>query len=211
MRSRLIPALTLLAALALPAFAHAQVVVPWSARATVDTDGDFTPDVFDNAPGLANNQADLDNDGIGDVIDPTPSNSNPYLGDPGLGLGGPYTITAGSHVLVDYLMMFATPPGGYGHIDLDLGGDGIYDAIYFGPLTGSYSVIDIPPSLYTSPLWDLNTPGTYVLHAKAYAPGMVSQFDSIVDPITVVAPEPASLSLLAVAPLLLRRRQARSV
>ena len=56
-------------------------------------------------------QTDTDNDGIGDIIDPTPSVSNPALGDPGLGMLGPYTIASGSSVALDYIMTLQTPPG----------------------------------------------------------------------------------------------------
>src|SRR4051812_13003270 len=71
-------------------------LAPWASRNSVDTDGDGSPDLVDNAPGVANDQADNDADGIGNVIDPTPNNSNPALGDPGLGMLGPYTIFSGS-------------------------------------------------------------------------------------------------------------------
>lgn len=180
--------------------APAAVVVPWSLRTTVDSDGDGVNDLFDNAPGFFDvSQVDTDNDAIGDVIDPTPSNSNPYLGDLVLGMNGPYTIAAGAHVFVDYLMAAYEPPGQFGHIDLDLGGDGVYDATYFGPLTFSVNQIDIPPSLYIAPNWNLNVPGTYALHALAYAPGGSSQNYTISG--AIVVPEPATLALVALVGL----------
>jgi hypothetical protein len=177
--------------------ASAQVTVPWALRATVDTDGDGVPDLVDNAPGFFDvSQMDSDMDQIGDVIDPTPSQSVPNLGDPFLGMNGPHTISAGAHVFVDYLMMNFAPPGQWGHIDLDLGGNGVYDATYFGPLTSALNQIDISPSLFVDSTWDLNTPGTYVLHALAYGPGSFSQNYTISG--AIVLPEPAT-ALLAVA------------
>lgn len=90
-------------------------------------------------------------------------------------MNGPHTIAAGAHVFVDYLMMNFEPPGQWGHIDLDLGGNGIYDATYFGPLTSVLNQIDIAPGLFVDSTWDLNTPGTYLLHALAYGPGSSSR------------------------------------
>lgn len=176
-------------------------LVPWALRTTVDTDGDGTPDLFDNAPGAVNNQADLDADLIGDVIDPTPVNSNPYLGDPGLLLGAPYTISSGSNVTIDYLMV-VTPPGAWGYIDLDLGGNGIYDATYFGPLSTSLSQILIPVNQFEIPgLYSQNVPGSYPIYAKAFGPGMTSQFNSITG--VNVVPEPTTLAMFASGLLLL--------
>lgn len=177
--------------------ASAAQVVPWALRTTVDSDGDSTPDLFDNAPGAANNQADADADLIGDVIDPTPNGSNPSLGDPFLGMNGPHTIAAGAHVFVDYLMLSFEPPGQWGHIDLDFGGNGVYDATYFGPLTFSLNQIDVPPALFVDPTWNLNVPGSYVLHALAYGPGSSSQNYTISG--AIVTPEPATVALLAIA------------
>src|SRR5689334_1472796 len=111
---------------------HAQTIVTYSQRGTVDSDGDGINDLVDNAPGTSNvSQVDTDADQIGDAIDPTPFGSNPALGDPGLGVGGPYTIPLGTHAFIDYLMTLQTPPGSFGHIDLDFGGDSVYDATYF--------------------------------------------------------------------------------
>jgi hypothetical protein len=171
-------------------------IVPWALRGTVDTDGDGVPDLVDNAPGVANDQADTDADAIGDAIDPTPVNSNPFLGDPGLGMLGPYTISAGSHAFLDYSMILQTPPGGWGHIDLDFGQNGTYDATYFGPLTASLDQINVAPSLFVDPTWNLNAVGNYVLFAKAFGPGMTSQFDTITG--VNVVPEPGTLALLAI-------------
>jgi hypothetical protein len=152
--------------------------------------------LFDNAPGVANNHQDTDGDAIGDAIDPTPNYSNPALGDPGLGMGGPYTLLAGSHLLVDYQMIVATPPGAFGHIDLDFGQDGIYDATFFGPLSQTTAgVIDIPPNLFVSSTWDLNTPGSFELFAKAFAPGMSSQYETISGAIDL--PEASSWAMIA--------------
>ena len=167
--------------------AHAALVpvtVPYASRASVDSDADSIPDIFDNAPGIANDQADLDNDGIGDVIDPTPASSNPFLGDPGLALFPTAPISAATHLLIPYTMTLATPPGAWGHIDLDFAGDGSWDATYFGPLDTNLDTIDISPALFVGP-------------------GMSSQSDSILTDIVVVAPEPASAMLLSAAALLL--------
>lgn len=201
----LLSATALCLALAPTLHAATPTLVLWAARATVDTDGDLTPDLTDFAPGVPDNQMDTDNDHIGDIIDPTPNSSNPYLGDPGLGITGPYTINAGDHLFVDYLMTLAAPPGNWGYIDLDLGGDGTYDATYFGPLDPTFNSIDIPPSFFTSPLWDLNTPGTYELHALAYGPAMHSDNYTITN--AVVVPEPTTF--LPAAPLLLATRRKR--
>lgn len=200
----------LLAALLLTSHAGAAVVVPWALRMTVDTDGDTVPDIVDNAPGVANNQADADADLIGDVIDPTPMLSNPALGSLVIGIPPLPSILAGSNGVIDYLMVSLIPPGGFGYVDLDFGGDNVYDATYFGPLTASLDQIVIPPSLFVSGTWDLYTPGTYQFQALAFAPGGTHAnagptFSSIV----VEAPEPASLTIVVVAAAtLLRRRRA---
>jgi hypothetical protein len=190
-------------------FAAVPTIVPWAQRNTVDTDGDSTPDLVDNAPGIANNQQDTDADQIGDIIDPTPNNSNPALGDPGLGMLGPYTITTGSHAFLDYLMVLGTPPGAWGYIDLDFGGNGIYDATYFGPLTANFNQIDIPPNLYVDGTWNLNAVGSYQVFAKAFGPGMHSQNDTITG--VNVVPEPGAIALLSVgcALLVMWRRSRR--
>jgi hypothetical protein len=196
----------------LPAAAQTAVTVPWALRNTVDTDGDGVNDLVDNAPGAFDpSQVDTDADLIGDIIDPTPVNSNPFLGDPGLGFGGPYTIPAGSSVAIDYLMTLGTPPGGWGYIDLDFGGNGVYDATYFGPLTASVNQITIAPGLFVDPTWNLNVAGNYTVHAKAFGPGMHSQFDTITD--VKVIPEPAGLVLGMCAAMGLSsvRRRARVV
>lgn len=189
--------------------ASAVQVVPWSLRTTVDSDGDGINDLFDNAPGLSNpSQTDLDADLIGDPIDPTPSNNNPNFGDMVLGMNGPHAIAAGAHVFVDYLMMAFEPAGQFGHIDLDLGGNGVYDATYFGPLTFSFNQIDIPPSLFVDPTWNLNVPGSYTLHALAHGPGGSSHNYTISG--AIVLPEPATLALVGLAGLAvlgLRRRK----
>jgi hypothetical protein len=187
-----------------------QAVVTTLANAgTVDSDGDGVFDIFDNAPGTSNvSQIDTDNDGIGDAIDPTPFASNPNLGDPGLLLGAPSIIPVGSSASVPYLVV-TPPPESFGRVELDLGGDGTYDAVSFGPLTGSLNNIVIPASLFTSALWDLNTPGTYTLHAKALAAGRSSDNVSITN-VTVVVPEPASLGLVLAPALPAMNRRRRS-
>jgi hypothetical protein len=170
-------------------------LVPWALRNSVDTDGDGTADLIDNAPGIANNQADSDADQIGDVIDPTPFTSVPNLGDPGLGMLGPYTIPSGSSVALDYQMVLQTPPGAWGHIDLDLGGDAVYDATYFGPLTASLNQIVIPAGLFELPgLYSQTVPGSYLVYAKAFGPGMLSQNETITG--VNVVPEPTSFLML---------------
>jgi hypothetical protein len=171
-------------------------LVTWALRNTVDTDGDGVADLVDNAPGTFNSsQIDTDADGIGDIIDPTPVNSNPALGDPGLGMLGPYTIPSGSNVALDYLMASQTPPGAWGHIDLDLGGNGIYDATFFGPLTASLNQIVISAGQFELPgLYSQTVPGSYAVYAKAFGPGMSSQFETITG--VNVVPEPTSLLML---------------
>jgi hypothetical protein len=170
-------------------------LVPWALRNTVDTDGDGTADLVDNAPGIANNQADSDADQIGDIIDPTPFSAVPNLGDPGLGMLGPYTISSGSSVALDYLMTLQTPPGAWGHIDLDLGGNAVYDATYFGPLTASLNQIVIPAGLFELPgLYSQTVPGSYSVYAKAFGPGMSTQFETITG--VNVVPEPTTLLML---------------
>jgi hypothetical protein len=194
--------LFLLAALLLvaPASAATPQLSTWANRTLVDTDGDTIADLFDNAPGTSNpSQVDTDADQIGDAIDPTPVNSNPALGDPGLGMLGPYTIPSGSSVALDYIMTLQTPPGAWGHIDLDLGGNGIYDATYFGPLTTSgYNHIVIPTGMFELPgLYSQTVPGSYLVHAKAFGPGMQSQNVTITG--VNVVPEPTTLLLALIA------------
>jgi hypothetical protein len=171
------------------ATSRAEAQVPWAGRTSVDTDADGVPDVFDNAPNVSNpTQNDLDMDQIGDVIDPTPTSTGPFLGDLGLTIGGPYTIAAGAQLNIAYNV--ATPVWGhYGHIDLDLGGDGIFDATYFGSLDGTAGTINIGPGLHTDAFWDTNTPGIYTLKAQAFGPGGDS---SILSATVTVVPEPGS-------------------
>jgi hypothetical protein len=188
--------------------AQATTVVPWAQRNTVDSDGDTIADLFDNAPGAFDpSQTDTDNDLIGDIIDPTPVNSNPFLGDPGLGLFGPYIIPAGSSAQIGYVMQ-TTPPGAFGHIDIDFGGDNVFDATYFGPLDTNTNTISIPPGLFSSGLWDLNVanaPAYYDFYAKAVGPGMTSQNPSITG--VSVTPEPMLLAPLAALALATQRRR----
>jgi hypothetical protein len=182
------------------AHAASAVVVPWAQRTTVDSDGDGINDLVDNGPGFFDvTQIDTDADGIGDVIDPTPSSNNPNFGDMVLGMNGPHTIAAGAHVFVDYLMMAFEPAGQFGHIDLDLGGNGVYDATYFGPLIFNMNQIDIPPSLFVDPTWNLNVPGSYTLHALAHGPGGSSHNYTISG--AIVTPEPATCALIALSGL----------
>ncbi|MGL4513897.1 MAG: hypothetical protein ACRCT8_12470 [Lacipirellulaceae bacterium] len=196
---------------------RAQVIVPWALRGTIDTDGDSSPNLVDNAPGVANNQADGDGDQIGDVIDPTPLISNPVLGTLVVGIPPVPSILAGSSAVIPYTPFnspptLVIPPGDYGYIDLDLGGDSVFDATYFGPLSAAIDQIVIPPSLFTSPLWNLNTPGTYTFHAMAFAPGVsVSGVGVSISSVEVLpVPEPAGVAMLAagvaVAVPRLRRR-----
>src|SRR5256885_16064951 len=73
-------------------------LVPWALRNSVDTGGDGTADLVDNAPGISNNPADSDADQIGGIIYPTPFTSVPNLGDPGLRMLVPDTISSGAGV-----------------------------------------------------------------------------------------------------------------
>ena len=194
--STLLTRALLAAALIAPAAdAFAAQTVLWAVRGTVDSDGDSVNDLVDNAPGTFDpSQVDTDADLIGDIIDPTPSLSDPALGDPGLGMNGPPApIPAGSTAYFDYQMMLGVPPGAFGHIDLDFGGNGVFDATYFGPLTASINQIALAANLFVDSTWDLNTPGYYTLHAKAYGPGMSTQNVTITN-VTVI-PEPAALAL----------------
>jgi hypothetical protein len=176
----------------------------WANRSTVDTDGDGVPDLVDFAPGVFDNQMDTDNDGIGDPIDSMPSTSMPYYGDTVLGLTGPYTINAGGTVNVSYNISLPVD-GDWGHIDIDFGGDSVYDATYFGPLTTSFLTMPIPASFFVGSQWDLNTNGNYALYAKAFGPGRQSQYDTITN--AIVVPEPATASLVIGALSLARRRR----
>ena len=205
----------------LAALATAQMVLParaaqtvaWAQRTTVDSDGDGQNDLVDNAPGTPNpDQLESDTDGIGDVIDPTPFNANPSLGDPGLGIFDPLPHAAGSTVGYDYFMTISAPPGGFGHIDLDFGGNGVFDATYFGPLTTNIDQFSVAASLFVDGTWNLNAPGTYTLHARAYGPGMSSQNETISN--VTITPEPASFALGGVAAgslvtMVRRRRRAK--
>jgi hypothetical protein len=188
---------------------RAQTVVSYANRFTVDSDGDGQVDLLDNAPGTSNpSQVDNDADGIGDAVDPTPSMNNPALGDPGLLLGAPTNVPIGTHAFLSYAAAVQTPPGGFGHIDIDFGGDNTVDAVYFGPLTGSVNQIDIAPSVYSALDWNLNALGTYTAYMKAFGPGMSSQNAAITN-VTVVTPEPtAGLALFAAGiPAVLARRR----
>jgi hypothetical protein len=197
--------------LAVRAEAATPQLATWALRTTVDTDGDGVNDLVDNAPGTFDpSQIDSDADQIGDIIDPTPFNSNPALGDPGLGMLGPYTITSGSSVALDYIMNLQTPPGAWGYIDLDFGGNGIYDATYFGPLTtAGYNQIVIPAGMFELPgLYSQTVPGSYQVYAKAFGPGMHSQFETITG--VNVVPEPITvMTLLSAALAGVLRRHAR--
>jgi len=187
---------------------RAAAQVPWAGRTSVDTDADGAPDVFDNAPNFSNpGQNDLDADGIGDVIDPQPTHAGPFLADLGLTLGGPYTINAGAQLNVAYNVA-VTVWGNFGHIDLDLGGDGTMDATYFGSLDGTLGNINIGPGLHVDAFWDTNTPGVYTLKGEAFGPGGQSQ---LVSTSVTVVPEPG-IGLVAgmtVVTCAFRRRRAR--
>lgn len=186
--------------------AQAAVTVLWSQRTTVDSDGDAVPDLFDSAPGAFNPfQEDADMDQIGDVIDPTPSTSVPNLGDPGLGMNGPISpLPPGSTAIFDYLMFYAVPPGAFGHIDLDFGGNGIYDATYFGPLTANFLQFSVLANLFVDSTWDLNTAGFYLMYAKAYGPGM-SSANVTINGVTIT-PEPTTCALALIGLLSTLRR-----
>ncbi len=177
---------------------NASSLVLASQQLTVDSDGDATPDLFDNAPGTANNQADADADGIGDIIDPTPNASNPNLGDPGFILAPAMPIVAGANANFDYLVL-VTPPGGWGRIELDFDQDNVADAVFFGPLTAVMDTISIPAGLFVDPLWDLYTPGTYTVAMKAYAPGMSSANWAHPYVTVLPVPEPSTLLLATLA------------
>lgn len=179
--------------------ARANALVLAAQQFTVDSDGDTVPDFSDNAPGVANNQADADNDAIGDVIDPTPMISNPYLGDPGLGVYSSPSILVGGTATFDYLMTIAEPPGSFGRVELDFNLDNTTDAVFFGPLTSTINTIAIPASLFTDAAWDLNTPGIYTVGMKAFAPGMWSQNWAYPNVTVVAAPEPSASVLAALA------------
>ena len=184
----------------------ARAQVPWVARASVDTDADGTPDVFDNAPNASNpTQNDLDSDQIGDIIDPTPTTVGPFLGNIGLTLGGPYTIPIGGPLNVAYNVTIPVI-GNYGHIDLDLGGDGIMDADYFGPLDGVAGNINIGPGLNLDPFWNMNAPGTYLLKGEAFGPGGQSQ---LISTTVTVVPEPTVAMLAGCGLMALLRRGRR--
>lgn len=194
--------------------ASASSLVLASQQLTVDSDGDGQPDILDNAPGTPNpDQIDTDNDAIGDAIDPTPVNSNPSLGDPGLLFALALPIPAGGSESFNYLVVLATPPGGWGRIELDFDLDTSTDAVYFGPLTGAFSTITIPASLFVGATWDLYTPGTYTVGMKAYGPGMSSQNWANPNVTVTPVPEPTTLVLAAFgcvfAVVGLRRRTAR--
>lgn len=193
--------------------ANASSLVLASQQATIDTDADGVPDFQDNAPGVWNDQADTDADGIGDLIDPTPNGPNPYIGDPGLLLAPAVPILAGGNANFDYLVVLATPPGGWGRIELDFDLDTAVDAVYFGPLTAAMDTITIPASLFVGATWDLYTPGTYTVGMKAYAPGMWSQNWANPNVTVTPVPEPATLVLAVFGCIFavvgLRRRTAR--
>lgn len=175
-----------------------------------DTDGDGLADDVDNAPGTVNvDQLDTDADGIGDAIDPTPVNSNPFFGDPGLGIYGPLPIYPGGTAVFDYTVI-TQPPGGWGRIYLDFDADQVSDAVYYGPLTTGINPIAIPASFFSHPLWDLNTPGTYTVGMKGFGPGYASQFWALPNITVLPVPEPASLGLLSVASLALLARRRRT-
>jgi hypothetical protein len=196
MSRTLLAAATLAFLASLTCTARGATLVPVSQQYTVDSDGDGVADLLDNAPGATDpSQTDADNDAIGDIIDPTPLGSNPFLGDPLLVLGVTSPILAGSNANFDYQVL-NTPPGGWGRIELDFDLDTNADAIYFGPLTNSLNTISIPASLFVGSSWDLNSPETYSVGMRVYAPGMWSQ--SWAQPFVHVLPVPEpSTSLLA--------------
>lgn len=188
-----------LASCAWPSLGDASALVPWAQRNTVDSDGDSIPDLVDFAPGVFDNGSDLDNDGIGDAIDPTPTGSNPNLGPMLLGIAPVTPIPQGGTAIFDYiggaLPFYPEPPGAYGYIDLDFGGDATFDATYFGPLTLNFLPLAVPANFFTAGNWNLNQPGTYALHATARAPGMSTQGPTLTS--VTVTPEPSSLLLAA--------------
>lgn len=187
----------LAASSATAALAATPTLALWANRGSVNTDGDATPDLGDIAPGVPDNQADTDADGIGDAIDPS-SATTPYLGDIELGIYPSPLIPAGGAATIIYSIGVNPPhnpaPGDWGHIDLDFGADGIYDATYFGPLTVAPLSFSIPANFFVSPSWNLNTPGTYQYAALGYAPATYSQNEAF--PSVIVTPEPATFAAL---------------
>jgi hypothetical protein len=175
--------------------ASTSVAIPIAQQGTVESDGDGVFDIFDNAPGADNaDQIDTDADQIGDVIDPTPFNSNPNLGDPGLGVFDSPSIAPGGTASFSYVLL-TTPPGGWGRILLDFDLNNSVDAVAFGALDTNINSVFIPASLYTSANWNLNAPGTYTVGMKAFAPGMSS--DNWAFPSVIVVPEPTTACLIA--------------
>lgn len=161
-------------------------------RGAVDSDGDSVPDLTDNAPGIANaSQADSDGDLIGDAIDPTPGVSGPFISGAVLNLSGPYFVSVGGPLSVNYNMSVA-PAGAFGHIDLNFDG-GAMDATYFGPMDTTLRSFAVPANFFTSANWNLGRNGAYALAGSFTGPsGSTPTVTSAVSAI----PEPMSLWLL---------------
>lgn len=187
---------------------------------TADGDGDARADYQDNGLDWANaDQADADGDGIGDVVDADNSVDNSLSIT--LTLDGPYTITVGGTVTIG-VSLSATPPVGYGYVGFYLGDAGSYDPTTFDGFmagtgggaaslaTGTTYYVDVAASFFTDANWDLNTAGTYDLHALLFGPGIISSSVSTYVTVNGVAPvpEPGTLALfgLGAAGLAWRRR-----
>ncbi len=183
-----------------------------------DSDSDGVIDRDDNAPNLQNaDQADFDNDGLGDAIDPSPSDS---LGDAdsdgavdaadadpfnasvqtlGFDLGGPYSHLTGD----DLVLSFTTNPlaESYLYIELTTGGAAaVAEAVWVGAPGES---VTITASQLQTLGWD--SVGTYTIWGRAMN-SYSGAFATDSTMVTVV-PEPSWFAAVAMAGAALRRRR----
>ena len=196
--------------------AFAGNVVAGSAWQTVDTDGDGIADRVDNAPYTFNaDQADSDNDLLGDATDPylfvtdgdhdnvldgfDPQPTDPTKTFVQYGLGGPYTASIGQAFAVNLAPNISTYTG-YDRLAISL--DGTPQAITFFKYPGDTSI----------PL----TGGAMGLTAGVHTIGVTSFYNvnslnlSLESFATVIiTPEPTTLVTLASVGLFALRRSRR--
>jgi len=204
-------------------FALGMVVAVPHARATVvlgsgttiaddyDSDGFGFP--VDNAPSVANPaQIDIDDDGVGDVVDPVPTDvAFPQVVTASISAPTEITVSLGEEVAFFLTAVAPTAVPTLIQLNLDDQVSGVEaHSNVFTQLTSAEEII-IPANLYSSSgVWDLNSPGTYELGVSlAQVPGLNGSNMATV--MVTVVPEPSTIvqvivGLCAFAFLIARNR-----
>ncbi len=119
-----------------------------------------------------------------------------------LDIGGPYSIAAGGTLSVD-VTVSASVPLDIAVIGFFLGDEGtvpyladFYDGYLLEDFqSGTTYTVEIAPSFFSDSNWDLDSAGTYGLHARLWGPEISSSAVSTTVTVSSV-PEPGTLALL---------------